>query len=53
MSGLSSNDQTASVIEQALPAGSLHLADLVFFKLARFQRWEEQGVYWLTRYKAG
>lgn len=50
---LSSNDQTASVIEQALPAGSLHLADLGFFKLARFQRWEEQGVYWLTRYKAG
>lgn len=50
---LKSNDQKASVIEAALPAGSLHLADLGFFKLERFQRWEKQGVYWLTRYKSG
>ena len=50
---LKSNDQKASVIEQALPVGSLHLADLGFFKLERFQRWEKQGVYWLSRYKAG
>lgn len=47
------HDQTTPVIEQALPAGALHLADLGFFKLARFQRWNEQGVYWLTRYKVG
>lgn len=50
---LKSNDQKASVIEAALPVGSLHLADLGFFKLERFQRWEKQGVYWLTRYKTG
>lgn len=50
---LKSNDQKASVIDNALPAGSLHLADLGLFKLERFQRWDKHGVYWLTRYKAG
>lgn len=50
---LTSNDQTARVIETALPVGSLHLADLGLFKLERFQRWDKQGVCWLTRYKVG
>lgn len=47
------HDQTTTLLEDALPAGALHLADLGFFNLARFQQWSAQGVYWLTRYKVG
>lgn len=47
------NDQTTSVVERTLPQGALHLADLGFFKIARFAQWSEAGVYWLTRYKVG
>jgi hypothetical protein len=50
---LKDNDQTAAVIERELPTGALHIADLGFFKLERFKRWTNAGVYWLTRYKVG
>jgi hypothetical protein len=50
---LKDNDQKAAVIERPLPPGALHIADLGFFKVARFKRWTEAGVYWLTRYKVG
>lgn len=50
---LKSNDQQASVVDEALPAGALHLGDLGFFKLARFKRWTDEGVYWLSRFKTG
>jgi hypothetical protein len=36
-----------------MPAGALHLGDLGFFKLKRFAQWNQQGVYWLTRFKLG
>ena len=50
---LKQHDQKTDVIERALPTGSLHLGDLGFFKLARFQQWNAQGVYWLSRFKVG
>lgn len=50
---LTHNDQTLAVVEQPLPKGALHLGDLGFFKLKRFQKWSQAGVYWLTRYKVG
>lgn len=50
---LKTNDQKASVVDEALPAGALQLSDLGFFKLARFKRWTDEGVYWLSRFKAG
>ncbi|MBK9124247.1 MAG: transposase [Chloroflexi bacterium] len=50
---LRENDQKSAVVDAALPEGALHLNDLGFFKLTRFQRWNEQGVFWLTRFKVG
>jgi hypothetical protein len=50
---IKTNDQKAAVVEADLPKGALHLGDLGFFKLARFRKWQEQGVYWLSRYKMG
>ena len=50
---VSTNDQRTSVVGQLMPVGALHIADLGFFKLKRFQTWNEQGIYWLTRFKVG
>jgi hypothetical protein len=47
------NDQRTGVVEQSLPTGALHIADLGFFNLKRFKRWNEQAVYWLSRFKVG
>lgn len=47
------NDQRTSVVGQLMPEGALHIADLGFFKLKRFQAWNEEGIYWLTRFKVG
>jgi IS4 transposase len=33
--------------------GSLQIGDLGFFCLRQFHEWDEQGVYWLSRYKCG
>lgn len=53
MMPLTQHDQKAALVEQPMPRGALHLGDLGFFNLQRFQRWSAQGVYWLTRYKVG
>jgi hypothetical protein len=53
LSELKQNDQKTEVVERPLPPGALHLGDLGFFKLSRFHRWNQQGVYWLTRFKLG
>lgn len=53
LSELKQHDQKTAVVEYAMPAGALHLGDLGFFKLQRFQNWNSQGVYWLTRFKVG
>ena len=53
LSELNQHDQKSAVLAYPLPAGALHLGDLGFFKLRRFQEWNQQGVYWLTRFKVG
>jgi hypothetical protein len=50
---IKTNDQKAAVVDADLPKGALHLGDLGFFKLGRFRKWQQQGVYWLSRYKIG
>lgn len=50
---LQQHDQCAPLLENELPRGALQLGDLGFFNLKRFQRWHDQGVLWLTRYKVG
>ncbi len=50
---LKTNDQKIGLIDDPLPAGALHLGDLGFFKVARFQQWNTEGVYWLSRFKTG
>lgn len=53
LSELKQNDQKTAVVEYPMPSGALHLGDLGFFKLNRFQTWNAHGVYWLTRLKVG
>lgn len=48
-----SHDQSAPVATLEQPEGSLQIADLGYFNLGRFQQLEQQGSYWLSRYKAG
>lgn len=47
------HDQKADMIDRPLPKRALHIADLGFFKLKRFQSWCKDGVFWLSRYKIG
>ena len=47
------HDQKIGVLDSPLPSGALALADLGFFKLRRFEVWNAQGVFWLTRLKVG
>lgn len=53
LGALAQHDQKTEVIDAFLPPGALHLGDLGFFKLSRFKTWNEQGVYWLSRFKVG
>jgi len=53
LSEIHRHDQKTAIIERRLPPAALHLGDLGFFKLKRFQRWNEQGIYWLSRFKVG
>lgn len=46
------HDSTVS-LPGSLPADSLHLTDLGYFGLARFERLSEQQQCWLSRYKTG
>lgn len=50
---LTQNDQKTDLIEAPMPAGALHLGDLGFFKLNRFESWNQAGVFWLSRFKVG
>lgn len=47
------HDQKIGVLDTPLPSGALALADLGFFNLKRFEAWNAQGVFWLTRLKVG
>jgi hypothetical protein len=46
-------DQKSPFQHQRLAAGALHLADLGYFSLERLAEDSRDGVYWLTRLKAG
>jgi hypothetical protein len=48
-----SQDQTSPFQQRRLPAGALHVADLGYFRLERLVEDDRQGVYWITRLKAG
>jgi hypothetical protein len=44
-------DQTSPYQQIQLPKGALHVNDLGYFSLKRFQRDSQNGVFWLSRYK--
>jgi len=50
---LETHDNATQVCDDVLPQGSLHVGDLGFFDLTRFEQWAKQGVAWVTRYKSG
>ncbi len=47
------HDQHAPMQSANLPVGALRSADLGYFKLKAFARMDQEGVYWLSRYKIG
>lgn len=46
------HDNAIGLAHQPLPSGSLRLADLGFFDLKAFARYQAEGVFWISRYKA-
>lgn len=46
-------DLKAPLAAAAPPAGGLQLADLNYFDLTKFARWQGCGAYWLSRLKSG
>jgi hypothetical protein len=46
-------DLKAPLAATAPPAGGLQLADLNYFDLKKFARWQGCGAYWLSRLKSG
>jgi hypothetical protein len=46
-------DLSAELAEADPPPGGLQLADLNYFSLTKFARWQERGAYWLSRLKSG
>jgi hypothetical protein len=46
-------DQRGALPTDDLPAGALRIADLGYFSLDVFQRLQQRGVYWLTRWQPG
>lgn len=45
------HDRQTNLQKQPLPAGSLRLADVNYWNLAHFQELEQQGSYWVSRFK--
>lgn len=46
------HDSRSPFQREALPQGALRMGDLGFFSLQQFKTDDENGVYWLSRYKA-
>jgi hypothetical protein len=46
-------DLSAALAEADPPPGGLQLADLNYFSLRKFARWQGCGAYWLSRLKSG
>ncbi|MDX2078100.1 MAG: IS4 family transposase, partial [bacterium] len=51
--GVNVHDNGVELAHQCLPKGSLRLADLGFFDLAHFEQDNQDGIYWISRYKTG
>ena len=49
---LKTNDKSAEISFNDLPAGSLHLADLGYFSLADLEQKDADGTFWLTKIPA-
>jgi hypothetical protein len=49
----SASDQRTALPTDQLPAGALRIADLGYFDLDVFQKLQQRGVYWLTRWQPG
>ena len=47
------HDRRSVAHHQPMEAGSLQIADLGYFKLDDFEAIDQQGAYWLSRYKLG
>lgn len=47
------HDQAVGLQQADWPAGALRLADLGFFHLDEFRQLSAQGVFWLSRFRAG
>jgi hypothetical protein len=47
------NDKRTALADEPLPAGSLRIADLGYFKIAALRRIGRDGAYYLSRYQAG
>jgi len=47
------HDRNTQAHQAEVAAGSLHLRDLGYFKVDDFEKIEQQGAYWLTKYKIG
>ena len=47
------HDSRSPFQSEALPQGALRMGDLGFFSLQQFKTDDENGVYWLSRYKVG
>lgn len=52
LEAVETHDNASAVMRHSLPKGALHVGDLGFFDLERFAQWQDEGVDWLTRYKA-
>jgi hypothetical protein len=46
-------DLKSPLAQAAPPVGGLQLADLNYFDLKKFARWQEGGAFWLSRLKSG
>lgn len=53
LSDAASHDLASDLAQAPLPPGSLRLTDLGYFDLDKLTAYDEQGVFWLSRLKAG
>jgi hypothetical protein len=51
--GVNVHDNGVKLAHQSLPTGALRLADLGFFDLDHFEQDNNDGIYWISRYKTG
>lgn len=52
LEAIDTHDNATGVMTHPMPPGALHVGDLAFFDLEHFAHWQDEGVDWVTRYKA-